>query len=159
MRYVVTFRMQALISLVVMANACVGKPQQLSLPAEQAVDSVSVRLFGEFLDEANTPAFLLRSSDVKTLLRVLTSHPQSSSNAAGFGSPIIMLSITTPTGSTSIDIPWSGKNRLYFIVDGVACEREGQYVIQDPITEKATAFPPDESLLLYRFLKQCAPAL
>jgi hypothetical protein len=139
-----------------MTTGCgTASKQTLNLPAKESVDSVTVALMGGFLNESDTEEFKLSSIHYAKLLNCLSPNPILCNNTSGFGEPIMRLKISTRNEDTNIEIPWSGKNKLYSTVDGVACERDGEYVMKNPITGEVTGFAPDESMLLYRFLKEC----
>jgi hypothetical protein len=139
-----------------MLNGCNSDTSRdFSFPSAGDVESVSVALAGEFLNEPNTDEFALGRQHFKNLLECLSSRPVRSGNERGFGASIIRLELKTEKQLIKVEIPWSGKNRLYFTVDGVPYEREGDYEMINPITKAEMGFPPDESLLLYRYLQNC----
>lgn len=139
-----------------MLNGCNSDTSRdFSFPNADDVQSVSVALAGEFLNEPNTDEFALPRQHFQILLECLSSRPVLSENVSGFGSSIIHLKLRTEKQLINVEIPWSGKNRLYFTVDGVSYEREGEYKMRNPITKAEMGFPPDESLLLYRYLQTC----
>jgi|GEM_PF-6737506 len=139
-----------------MLNGCNSDTSRdFSFPSADEVESVSVTLAGEFLNEPNTDEFVLPRQHFQNLLGCLSSRPVRSENESGFGTSIIRLELRTEKQLIKVEIPWSGKNRLYFTVDGVPYERVGDYKMINPITKAEMGFPPDESLLLYRYLQNC----
>lgn len=149
----------ALIAAGLLSSSCDSRHEKYPLPHPNEITAVRVKLFGEFLNEADSSEFEIPRKELPTVLKILSREPVRLNQGRDSGSAIIKLELDVQAGSpVKIEVPWSGKNKLSFSVDGIPCEREGSYGKVNFITGEPTAFAPDESLLFYQYLKSWEPA-
>ena len=153
-------KMIIVLSVITLWSGCnTFTSRRVSVPGNEDVSSITVRLNGrEVRDrDEDTKPFILLATDANIVLGLLSRFPSECDSRYVDGPSIIEMNVLMNDGKQhTITIPVCYQEQLMFVYDGVAVQRQGEYAKRNPITGEPTVFFPDESILLYWFLKEAS---